>query len=138
MTGEEAPSEQVVFAQKVQGATPVGTLPQKSPRTFTQPKSRATGADAQHLIPEAPQFTVNSLPNVTVTDSGRTLVGRTRARHRGPTHPADSDRHKSGETDQQALPLRQQNQSAHDEVLSSSTHIDKKSAGSYNGSATCC
>ena len=129
MTGEEAPSEQVVFAQKVQGATPVGTLPQKSPRTFTQPKSRATGADAQHLIPEAPQFTVNSLPNVTVTDSGRTLVGRTRARHRGPTHPADSDRHKSGETDQQALPLRQQNQSAHDEVLSSSTHIDKNLQG---------
>jgi hypothetical protein len=129
MTGEEAPSEQVVFAQKVQGATPVGTLPQKSPRTFTQPKSPATGGDAQPLIPEATQFTMDSLPNVTVTDSGRTLVGRTRARHRGPTHPAASDGHKSGETDQQALPLRQQNESAHDEVLSSSTHIDENLQG---------
>jgi hypothetical protein len=129
MTGEEAPSEQVVFAQKVQGATPVGTLPQKSPRTFTQPKSRATGGNAQPLIPEAPQFTVDSLPNVTVTDSGRTLVGRTRARTRGLAQPVDSDKHKSEEASQEALPLRQQNEPVHGEVLSSPTHINKNLQG---------
>ncbi|MDE0974926.1 MAG: DUF4157 domain-containing protein [Candidatus Nanopelagicales bacterium] len=87
------------------------------------------GSDAQPLIPEAPQLTVDSLPDVTVTDSGRTLVGRTRARHRGPTHPVESDRHKSGETSQEARPLRQQNEPVHGEALSSPAHIDENLQG---------
>ena len=129
MTEEEAPSEQVVLAQQGQGARPVGTFPRKSPRTLIHPKSQATSGGTEHFIPETHKLIVDSLPEVTVTDSGRTLVGRTRARNRGPVQTVDSDRHKSEETSQEALPLRQQNKSVHGEVLSFPTHIDENLQG---------
>ncbi len=129
MTEEEAPSEQVVLAQQGQGARPVGTFPRKSPRTLIHPKSQATSGGAEHFIPETHKLIVDSLPEVTVTDSGRTLVGRTRARNRGPVQTVDSDRHKSEETSQEALPPRQQNKSVHGEVLSFPTHIDENLQG---------
>ena len=85
-----APPKIVVQAQQIRKAKPTGTMPKRTPRTFTRAEPQATSGETPHSIPETPitsnppRLTVESFPDLEVTEPGRTLVGRKRARNRVP------------------------------------------------------